>query len=219
MNVLHFPSAFPPAPYAENMYIIYCEKTLEAVIVDPGVECFKMVLEVVRQHSLKPIAIWLTHSHWDHIVDAAKVKREYSLPIYIHEKDRGNLEKPGSDGVPIAISRVEGTTADHLIQDNEILTVGKTSFKVIHTPGHSPGSTCFYCEKENILLSGDTMYRGLIGAINLPTGQPERIWPSLDKLAVLPLTTIIFPGHGPSTTVKEEPWLPKAREMGIIHEY
>lgn len=217
MKVLCFPTAFPPGPYAEKMYIIYCEKTLDTVIVDPGMESFEMVLETIGQHSLKPVAIWLTHSHWDHIVDAAKIKREFLLPIYIHEEDRGNLEKPGSDGVPIAIPTVEGTTPDHMIKDGDILTVGKASFKVIHTPGHSPGSVCFYCEKEEILLSGDTIYRGLIGAINLPTGQAERIWPSLDKLAVLPLTTVVFPGHGPSTTIKEEPWLPKAKEMGVVH--
>lgn len=219
MKVFCFSTGFPPEPYAEKMYIIYCEKTLDAVIVDPGVESFGMALEAIQQHSMKPVAIWLTHSHWDHIVDVAKIKREFSIPIYIHEEDRGNLEKPGSDGVPIAIPTVEEATPDNLIKDKDILTVGKSSFSVIHTPGHSPGSVCFYCEKENILLSGDTIYRGLIGATSLSTGQPEQMWLSLDKLATLPLTTAVFPGHGPSTTIKEESWLPKAKEMGVVHVY
>ena len=213
MNVL----CFPTGPYATNMYIICCKDTRDAVIVDPGVESFEMVLEAVRQHSLKPVAIWLTHSHWDHIVDAAKIKRELSLPIYMHEEDKGNLEKPGSDGVPMAVPTIEGTTPDHLIKDGDLLTVGKFSFKVIHTPGHTPGGVCFYCEKEKTLFSGDTFYRGLIGSLSLPTSQAERMWQSLDKIATLPPDTAVFPGHGPSTTIKDEPWLSKAKKMGVVH--
>ena len=213
MNVL----CFPTGPYATNMYIICCKDTLDAVIVDPGVESFEMILKAVQQHSLKPVAIWLTHSHWDHIVDAAKIKRELSLPIYMHEEDRGNLEKPGSDGVPMAIPAIEGTTPDHLIEEGNLLMVEKFSFKVIHTPGHTPGGVCFYCEKEKILFSGDTFYRGLIGSLSLPTSQAERMWQSLDKIAKLPHDTAVFPGHGPSTTIKDEPWLPNAKKMGVVH--
>jgi hydroxyacylglutathione hydrolase len=157
------------------MYIIFCKDTSDAVIVDPGVGSFEMVLEAVRQYSLKPVAIWLTHSHLDHIVDAAKIKRELSLPIYLHEEDKGNLEKPGSDGVPMAVPTIEGTTPDQLIKDGDLLIVGYLSFEVIHTPGHTPGGVCFYCEKERTLFSGDTFYRGLIGSLNLPTSQAERM--------------------------------------------
>lgn len=213
MNVL----CFPTGPHATNMYIICCKDTPDAVIVDPGVGSFEIVLETVRQHSLKLVAIWLTHSHWDHIVDAAKIKRELSLPIYVHEEDKGNLEQPGSDGVPMAVPTIEGTTPDHLIKDGDLLTVGKFSFKVIHTPGHTPGGVCFYCEKEKTLFSGDTFYRGLIGSLSLPTSQAERMWQSLDKIATLPPDTVVFPGHGPSTTIKDEPWLPKAKKVGVVH--
>jgi glyoxylase-like metal-dependent hydrolase (beta-lactamase superfamily II) len=214
MNILFFPTG----PYATNMYIICCKDTSDAVIVDPGVGSFEIVLEAVQQHFLKPTAIWLTHSHWDHIVDAAKIKRELSLPIYVHEEDKGNLEKPGSDKVPMAVPTIEGTAPDYLIQDGDLLTVGTCFFKVIHTPGHTPGGVCFYCEKEKTLVSGDTFYRGLIGSLSLPTSQPERMWPSLDKIAILPPDTIVFPGHGPHTTIKDEPWLLKAKEMGVVHQ-
>lgn len=213
MNVL----CFPTGPFGTNMYIICCEDTHDAVIVDPGVKSFEIVLEAIRQHSLRPVAIWLTHSHWDHIVDAAKIKRELSLPIYMHEEDRANLEKPGSDGVPMAVPAFEGTTPDHLIKDGDLLAVGKISFKVIHTPGHTPGGVCFYCEKEKTLFSGDTFYRGLIGSLNLSTSQPERMWPSLDKVAKLPPDTVVFPGHGPSTTIKDESWLSNPKEKGVVH--
>lgn len=215
MNVL----CIPTGPYATNMYIIYCKETSEAVIVDPGKKSLEIVLQAVQEHSLKPIAIWLTHSHWDHIVDAAKIKRELSLPIYMHEEDKGNLEKPGSDGVPMAVPPFEGTSPDHLIKDGDLLTVGKNSFKVIHTPGHTPGGICFYCEKEKILFSGDTFYRGLIGSLSLPTSQAERMWQSLEKIAPLHPDTVVFPGHGPSTTIKDEPWLANAKKLGVVHSY
>src|SRR5271156_1719513 len=88
MNVLCFPAELPPKPYGTNMYIIWCKDTHDAVIVDPGMETFNIVLEAVRQYSLNPVAIWITHSHWDHIVDAAKIKREFSLPVFVYEEDR-----------------------------------------------------------------------------------------------------------------------------------
>jgi hydroxyacylglutathione hydrolase len=213
MNIL----SFPTGPYATNMYIICYKDIPDAIIVDPGAKSLEMVLKTVQERSLKPIAIWLTHSHWDHIVDAAKIKKEFLLPIYMHDEDRGNLEKPGSDGVPMAVPAFEGTTPDHLIKDGDLLTVGKFSFKVIHTPGHTPGGVCFYCEKEKTLFSGDTFYRGLIGSLTLPTSQAERMWQSLAKIATLPPDTIVFPGHGPSTTIKDEPWLSNAKKMGVVH--
>jgi len=219
MNVLCVPAAFPPRPYGTNMYIIWCKDTHDAVIVDPGMETFNMVLEAVRQYSLNPIAIWITHSHWDHIVDAAKVKREFSLPVFVHEEDRGNLKNPGSDGVPMAVPAIEGITPDRLLKDGDLLTVGKISFRTIHTPGHTPGGVCFYCREEKKLFSGDTFYRGLIGNLTLTTGQAERMWASLDKISMLPPDTVVFPGHGPSTTIKDEPWLSEAKKKGVIHEY
>ncbi len=219
INALCVPAAFPPKPYGTNMYIIWCKDTHDAVIIDPGMETFDIVLESVHQYSLNPVAIWITHSHWDHIVDAAKIKREFSLPVFMHEEDRGNLENPGSDGVPMAVPTIEGTAPDHLIKDDDLLTVGKISFKVIHTPGHTPGGVCFYCQEENVLFPGDTFYRGLIGNLSLTTGQAERIWPSLDRISTLPPNTVVFPGHGPSTTIKDEPWLFEAKKKGVVHEY
>jgi glyoxylase-like metal-dependent hydrolase (beta-lactamase superfamily II) len=125
LNVLCVPAAFPPKPYGTNMYIIWCKDTRDAVIVDPGMETFNTVLETVRQYSLNPVGIWITHSHWDHIVDAAKVKREFSPPVFMHEEDRGNLENPGSDGVQMAVPAVEGVIPDHLIKDEPWLSEAK----------------------------------------------------------------------------------------------
>lgn len=205
--------SFPTGPCATNMYIIYSEDTHHAVIIDPGAKNFEIVLQTIEEHSLKPVAIWLTHSHWDHIVDAAKIQRELSLPLYIHEEDKSNLENPGSDGVPMAVPAFEGALPDYLIKDGDLLKVGKNSFKGIHTPG----GVCFYCEKEKVLFSRDTFYRGLIGSLSLPTSQAERMWRSLNKIAKLPPDTLVYPGHGPSTTIKDESWLANAKKLGVVH--
>ncbi len=195
---------FPTPPYSTNMYLVYSEKTKEAVIIDPGMGSFEIVSNFLKKHSLNPAAVWLTHSHWDHIVDATKVKKGLSLPIYIHKDDAKNLEWPGSDKVPMAVPEFEGVIPDHLIADDEILKIGEFFFKVIHTPGHSPGGVCFYCETEKILFSGDTLFQGAIGSICLPTSEPHRMRQSLERLAFLPPDTKVFPGHGPSTTIGAE---------------
>lgn len=208
---------FPCGPYETNMYIVFCEQTLEAVIVDPGQGASKIFTQNIQSLALQPKAIWLTHSHWDHIVDVAKIKREFSIPIYLHADDQRNLEQPGSDQIEMAIPTVQAATPDHLIQEGDLLKVGKASFKVFHTPGHSPGGVCFYCEKEHVLFSGDTFFKGLIGSLSLPTSEETRMWQSLARLAMLPPETTVFPGHGPSTTIQDEAWLKRAEEIGKRH--
>ena len=195
---------FPTPPYSTNMYLVYSEKTKEAVIIDPGMGSFDVICDFLKKHSLKAVAIWLTHSHWDHIVDAAKVKNGLSLPIYVHKDDAGNVREPGSDKVAMAIAKFEGIEPDFFISDGDILKVGEFLFKVIHTPGHSPGGVCFYCEAEKLLFSGDTLFQGAIGSISLPTSEPHKMRDSLKILGSYPPYTKVFPGHGPSTTIQEE---------------
>lgn len=195
---------FPTGPYSTNMYIIYSEKTGEAVIVDPGVKGFETACSAIERYSLRPKAIWLTHSHWDHIVDVAKIQKALSLPTYVHPMDQANLEFPGIDEISMAVPKFEGAKADHLIIDGDILNLGEFSFTVIHTPGHSPGGVCFYCKVEHTLLSGDTLFQNAIGSISLPTSDPQQMKKSLQKLALLPPLTKVYPGHGPSTTIENE---------------
>lgn len=198
-------------PYATNAYVLYT-KGLDAVIIDPGFGSFEAIEKIIKEKSLRPVAIWLTHSHWDHIADVAVLKKTFVLPIYIHKDDVENLRAPGSDGIPIAVPLFEGVDADHFIDENTPLFLGDAKFQAIHTPGHSPGGVCFYCEKENILISGDTIFKGAIGTLSLPTSEPDRMWPSIEKLAKLPPDTKIYPGHGPSTTLQEEQWIHNAKQ-------
>lgn len=204
--------AFPSGPFETNAYLIACPETLKAVIIDPAPGSYRSITEKISNHQLKPIAIWLTHSHWDHIADTAKLKETYKIPVLIHPLDAPNLETPGADLLPCWIP-FDGVHPTKLINEGDLLAVGNIQFQVIHTPGHSPGGVCFYCANEGILISGDTLFKGTIGNLSFPTSRPDLMWSSLDKLAKLPPATHVFPGHGPSTTIGNESWLPRAEEL------
>jgi hydroxyacylglutathione hydrolase len=203
---------FPSGPLATNAYVVSCSETKRAAIFDPAPNSFDSIVKYISGHDLIPDKILLTHSHWDHIADVAPLKLKYGIPVYIHPEDALNLEKPGSDGLPCWIS-VEGIVPDYQLKEDDIISIGNLLFIVLHTPGHSPGCVCFYEEAHHILISGDTLFKGSIGNISFPTSRPKLIWNSLKKLAELPKETVVYPGHGPTTTIGNEPWLSKAEEV------
>jgi glyoxylase-like metal-dependent hydrolase (beta-lactamase superfamily II) len=204
--------AFPSGPFETNAYVAACQQTRQAAIIDPAPDSAPEILAYLQKHQLGCPFILLTHSHWDHIADVAPLKKSTQAKVVIHPLDVPNLEKPGSDKLPFWIP-IEGIQPDQLIQEGDIVQVGELKFKVIHTPGHSPGSVCFYCAEEAVLFSGDTLFQGTIGNLSFPTSQPDNMWPSLAKLAKLPPNTQVYPGHGPSTTIQQESWLPNAQKL------
>lgn len=203
---------FPSGPFATNAYIVACPHTKEAAIIDPAPESFDALTSFIENHQLKPVALLLTHSHWDHIADAAPIQEKYQLPVYIHDLDAKNLESPGSDGLPCWIT-IQGIKPTYLIIEGDSIPVGDLNFTVIHTPGHTPGGVCFYCPEEKTLLSGDTLFQGTIGNLSFPTARPSLMWPSLAKLALLPPDTKVYPGHGDPTTIGQEKWLSNAERI------
>ncbi len=202
----------PCGPLETNSYIVYDPSTLSAVIIDTPPDSFESIKQVVKQRNLKPEKLLLTHSHWDHTTDAKAVSEEYKIPIYIHPRDLGNLETPGSDGLPCWFE-IPAAKADHLLKEGDQIQVGNLTFQVIETPGHTPGGVCFYDPKHNILIAGDTLFRGSIGNLSFPTARPNEMWESLKKLSKLPSNTVVYPGHGPSTTIGAEPWLSNANDV------
>ncbi len=204
--------AFPSGPFETNAYVVACSETSKAAIIDPAPESTDAIVKYLTENQLSPEKILLTHSHWDHIADTAELKRRYHIPVYIHPQDTPNLEKPGTDGLPTFIA-IEGVKPDALLNEGDTTTVGSLEFEVIHTPGHTPGGICFYCKKEGVLISGDTLFKGSIGNLSLPTSEPDVMWDSLDKLAKLPSETKVYPGHGSDTTIGSETWLPRAKEF------
>ena len=204
--------AFPSGPFETNAYLIACPHTGLAAVVDPAPDSFDAVVAAIEEHKFTPIAILLTHSHWDHIADVIKFKTKYQIPVFVHPLDAPNLEEPGADLLPCWID-IPGVRADKNLKDGDLISVGEIVFEVIDTPGHSPGSVCFYCKSEEILISGDTLFRGSIGNISFPTSRPKLMWTSLDKLAKLPASTRVYPGHGSSTTIGNEIWLSQAESV------
>lgn len=209
--MLHY-QCFPAGPFETNAYALYDPDTLELVFIDPAPGSCELLANFAHRLSLTPKAIWLTHSHWDHIADVSCLLKKFSVSIMIHQDDAENLIRPGSDRLPCWIE-IEGVKPTHLLQEGEILTIGASKATVITTPGHTPGGVCFYFPEEKLLFSGDTLFRGSIGNLSFPTARPLLMWKSLAKLDKLPPDTIILPGHGPSSTIGHESWLGRAEEL------
>lgn len=208
-----FIEAFPSGPFLTNAYVVACTNTREAAIIDPAPDSFQKIQTLVTNQQLKLTKILLTHSHWDHIADVQQFKKTYHVPVYVHPLDAPNLREPGADGLPCWVA-IPAIQPEGLLEEGMQIAVGKLNFSILHTPGHSPGSICFYEPQQHILFSGDTLFQGTIGNLSFPTSVPDQMWPSLAKLAKLPPHTKVFPGHGPATTIEAEgSWLPHAKKL------
>ena len=188
-----------------NCYIIQDEDTKETMVIDPGGEpdiIIKM-LNILKVDSLK--YIYLTHCHGDHFGGIIELKNKKGGKVLIHREDcEGLYKKEISLTYYIGMDDIK-LEADSRVDDKDLLHVGNIEFEVIHTPGHTKGSTCLYCKKENLLFSGDTLFRGAWGRTDLPTSNFNDIIESItNKLTTLPDETIVYPGHGRITSIKEE---------------
>ena len=182
-----------------NCYLAYDEQTLDGVVIDPGGEGARVVREVANQH-IKVQAILLTHGHADHIMALKHVREALQVPVIIHKEDEtmlGDVKRNLSFFVGETISY---TSVDRLVDDEEVVTLGSLSFKVLHTPGHTPGGCCFQFGLD--VFCGDTIFSESIGRTDLPGGSYAQILQSIQgKIMTLPDDTSLYPGHGPKTTV------------------
>ncbi len=178
-----------------NCYIIFDEESYETMVIDPAGDVEKIV-EMINILKGKLKYIYLTHCHGDHIAGVTQLKQICGGKILIHRDDVDGLNNPeinlsGYIGLP----EIE-LEADSRIDNGDLIHLGNLEFKVIHTPGHTQGGTCLYCEKEKCLFSGDTLFRGTWGRTDLPTSSMEDIMNSITKkLMTLPDDIIVYPGH------------------------
>lgn len=190
--------------FASNCYIIACPETREAAIIDPGAPD-PWIRRVLAEQGLKLSAVWLTHGHVDHIGGVEWVKSFSGAPVAIHPDDEPMLGDPRLNGSALFLSEPISTSADRLINDGDVLPLGNLRFRVIHTPGHSPGGVCFYLESGGHLIAGDTLFAGSIGRTDLPGGSHSALIRAIrEKLLPLPAETVVYPGHGPTTTIGDE---------------
>ena len=187
-----------------NTYILADEESKECMVVDPAGESEK-IIDIINILEVKLKYIYLTHCHGDHIGAVNEVKKSQGGKILIHRIESENLNNPEVNLVwYIGMKQIE-LEADSRLDDGDLIHVGNIELKVLHTPGHTNGSSCLYCEKEKFLISGDTIFRGTWGRTDLPTGSLVDIMNSItNKIINLPGGTIIYPGHGKSTLIKEE---------------
>lgn len=203
---------FPSGPLSTNAILFGCTETKKGAVVDPSYGSASAILRDAEKQGFSIEMILLTHSHWDHIADLQEMKKRTGAQVYVHRLDAPNVENPGSDGLPLMFP-IQGVKVDQFLEEGRPVQLGNVRIEVIHTPGHSPGAVCFYFPKEKILFSGDTLFKGSIGRLDLPTGKPSEMWTSLRKLEALPPDTHIVPGHGPDTILDKETWLSKAEDI------
>ncbi|SFE30358.1 MBL fold metallo-hydrolase [Alteribacillus iranensis] len=195
----------PLGPLQTNCYVLYNHQR-EAVIFDPGGDAG--VLERwLQDNEITPVAILLTHAHFDHIGAVDDIKRTYNVDVYLHKNEEdwlGDPEKNGSarflGGSSITIDK-----ANHLLSGETVLSVGSFQFTMYETPGHSPGSISFYHQESSTVFSGDALFFGGIGRTDLPGGDHQLLLNSIhEKLLQLPEDTVVACGHGPTTTIGNE---------------
>ena len=194
----------PVGMIGTNCYIVYNDDSRNAVIIDPGDDGAK-IIERVRKLNVKPQALLLTHGHFDHIMAAGDVASGLNIKIYILEQEKALIMDAGLNCSAGLYGNGYAIEPDVLIKDRQELELCETKVKVLHTPGHTKGSCCYYFENEGLLFCGDTLFMESVGRTDLPTGNGREIIRSLnDILFDLPDNVKAFPGHGPSTTIGYE---------------
>lgn len=187
-----------------NYYLIINEDTKETVMVDPGGYPAQLKREI-KEKGLKVQAVLLTHAHFDHIMGLKDVMEDFKVPVYVEEMDKemltdGNMNLSG--GYMNGGFLFEGAET---VTDGQVLELAGFRFRVIHTPGHTPGGCCYYAEKEGVLFSGDTLFHASVGRSDFPGGSASDLVRSVrEKLLILPEETHVYPGHMDETTIGYE---------------
>ncbi|MCD8371383.1 MAG: MBL fold metallo-hydrolase [Clostridiales bacterium] len=186
---------------ATNCYIVFHEKTREALIIDPA-DSPGLIMQKVRELEVRPTAILLTHGHFDHVMAAEEIRKAYGCSLYAGENETRVLGDAGLNLSGYMGARKLTLRADVLVRDGQVLDLIGFPWQVIATPGHTEGSVCYYIEPERVLISGDTLFCQSLGRTDFPTGSSRKIVESITKrLFVLPDDTIVYSGHGEQTTI------------------
>lgn len=190
-------------PVQTNCYFAINDDTKEVLIIDPGASA-KQLAEKVKEQGLKPVAILLTHGHFDHILAAEAIRDRYQIPIYACQKEEKTLQDPK---INLTAYHMDSYTlkADVYLTDLQAVELAGFSVQMIETPGHTAGSCCYYLKDEGVLFSGDTVFCGSAGRTDFPEGSTAAIVESLHRLLdALPDDTEVYPGHDASTTIGYE---------------
>ena len=195
------------SPIQENTYLLYNQQQ-ECIIIDPG--CYfddekEILKNFIDQQQLKPVYLLNTHCHLDHVFGNKYIHDTYQLTLHLHEKEKQVLGFAPTSGLMYNMPFTNYSGDFILLKEGDKVMLGEDELQVIEAPGHSPGSICFYCKKQNFIIGGDVLFQRSIGRTDLPGGNHQTLLDSIrQKLFVLPDETVVYSGHGATTTIGEE---------------
>ena len=186
-----------------NCYLLINEDTKELVVVDPA-SCPAYLISHIKSNGYHPIAILLTHGHFDHVMGIDGWVKEFDIPVYLHENEKEILAK-----AYLNLSYQFGKNYAYedvtCLKSDEIIGLAGFEIRVIHTPGHTQGGCCYYIAAEEVLISGDTLFQNSVGRSDFPTGNMRTLVNSIkEKLFCLPDMVMVYPGHGDYTCIADE---------------
>lgn len=194
----------PRGPLQTNCYILGCQQTMQAAVIDPSWEGAGIAATAVEK-GYQITHILLTHTHFDHVGGLAELKAATNVPIYIHADAAPMLAQAVQSAAFFGLTLPAPPPADHMLADGDVVSVGRLSLDVLYTPGHAPGHLCFYLKEHNVIFDGDVLFQQSIGRTDLPGGDYATLLQSIrTRLLPLPDDTHVLSGHGPATTIGQE---------------
>jgi glyoxylase-like metal-dependent hydrolase (beta-lactamase superfamily II) len=190
-------------PIQTSIFLVGCAETGEAVVVDGGGDT-ERILQTAEEHDLQIQAIWQTHAHIDHVAGLPSLKARTDVPILLHRDDHELYRAAPQQGQMFGFEVEPLPEPDRWIEEGDRLQVGELEAEVLLLPGHSPGHVAFYFKEQSIIFSGDVLFRGSIGRVDLPGCDPDAMKASLERMSKLPDETRVMCGHGPNTTIGRE---------------
>lgn len=189
-------------PLDVNCYILGCEDTKEAAIIDPGDNADE-IIKVIHEEGLNPGFIINTHAHFDHVGGVKTIQERFKIDFFLHKEDLFLIDNVSEQAAAFGLNPIPKPEVVKFVNNGDKISLGNKFINVIHTPGHSPGCVCYHI--DNNIFVGDTMFAGSIGRTDLPGGSYKTLINSIkERLFPLGDGTIVYPGHGPSTTIENE---------------
>jgi hydroxyacylglutathione hydrolase len=191
----------PVGAFQENTYLVIDETKGESVLIDPGAEPERLIAAVEKGNATLT-AMWITHAHIDHVGAIAGVKRKWAVPVYLHPLDTTLYRHAHTQAELYGLPFDDPPPPDKELAEGDTLEVGTLRFEVVHVPGHAPGHVMIH--GSGVAFVGDCLFAGSVGRTDLPGSNGGQLSRSLEKIIALGPATVLYPGHGPATTVGEE---------------
>ena len=194
-------------------YLAFDGRGGKAIAIDAPPGAAKHFIEIAATYDVEILMVVSTHGHWEHIADNSALVSATGAYLCGHAWDTARLANPHLTMFEHERFKVTPSVADRIVHDGEILEIGSMRLEILHTPGHTPGSICIYEKASGVLFSGDTLLRHSVGRTDVPGGNQDALSKSLRRLSALPDETLVYPGHGASTTIRDERWILEIARM------